>query len=153
MKHLPDDFREFLASLNDHKVEYLVVGGWALGVHGYVRATGHMDVWVGQKSLNLDRLLQALSHFGVPGPISKDFFEILGNTFRMGRPPMKIEVITEASGIDFYESFSNRVNIEAEGIQIPFIGYNDLVTNKRSTGRLKDMADLEALGESLDPPK
>jgi len=147
MKHLPGDFREFLISLNDHKVDYLVVGGWALGIHGYVRATGDMDIWIGQQSENLDRLLIALSAFGVPGPIDKAFFEEKGNAFRMGRPPMKIEVITEASGIEFYESLDNRLNIETDGIVIPFIGYSDLVKNKRSTGRLKDLADLEELGE------
>ena len=150
MRHLPDDFREFLSLLNEQKVDYLIVGGWALGLHGYVRATGDMDVWIGQREENLDRLLMALSSFGVPGPISKGFFREKGNAFRMGRPPMKIEIITEATGIDFYESLANRVVIETDGISIQFIGYDDLIKNKRSTGRLKDKADLEELGEQVD---
>ena len=73
MKQLPEDFREFLNFLNEKRVEYLVVGGWALGVHGYVRATGDIDLWIGSAEENLDRLLTALHLFGVPSEISKDF--------------------------------------------------------------------------------
>ena len=147
MKQLPDDFRELLRLLNDHEVEYLVVGGWALGVYGYIRATGDMDIWVGLHTGNLTKLVSALVDFGIPGPINAGFFAEKGNVFRMGRPPIKIEIITEASGIDFDESYPQRKDIVVDGINLPFIGYDDLVKNKRSTGRLKDLADLEGLGE------
>ena len=154
MKHLPDDFRDFLSLLNEKGVDYLIVGGWALGVHGYVRATGDIDVWVGLSESNLDRLFEAMIAFGVPGPISKSFFREKGNAFRMGSPPIRIEVITEASGIEFEKCLENRVLIDADGLSIPFLGYPDLIANKRASGRLKDLADLEALGEPLegDPP-
>ena len=97
MKQLPDEFKEFLSFLNGKQVEYLVVGGWALGVHGYVRATGDIDIWVGIDEVNLDRLLDALIAFGVPQEVSKGFFREKGSVFRMGNTPMRIEIITQAS--------------------------------------------------------
>ncbi len=150
MRHLPDDFRDFLSILNEKQVRYLIVGGWALGVHGYVRATGDMDIWIGTEDENVDGLIESLVEFGVPSGISKDFFKEKGNAFRMGTPPMRIEVITEATGIDFSNSYENRIQIEADGIAIPFLAYEDLVKNKRSSGRLKDLADLEGLGEEME---
>ena len=110
---------------------------------------GDMDIWVGLEEPNLDQLIAALKDFGVPGEISKEFFRIKGNAFRMGRPPMRIELITEATGIDFYDSYQRKVEIEADDIMIPFLGYDDLIRNKGSTGRLKDLADLESLGEPI----
>ncbi len=147
MQQLPEDFKDLLCLLNEHKVEYLIVGGWALGVHGYVRATGDMDIWIGQSDTNINALLAALKAFGVPGGIDREFFKENGNAFRMGTPPLRIEIITEASGIDFDASYPNKVTIDADGIEIPFIGYADLVKNKRASGRLRDLADLEGLGE------
>ena len=147
MKQLPDDFKDLLCLLNEQEVEYLIVGGWALGVHGYVRATGDMDIWIGQTDTNIQHLLNALTAFGVPEGVDRSFFKENGNAFRMGSPPLRIEIITEATGIDFAASYPNRVMIETDGIKIPFIGYTDLVKNKRAGGRLRDQADLEALGE------
>lgn len=147
MQQLPEDFRDLLCLLNEHSVEYLIVGGWALGVHGYIRATGDMDIWISQSDNNIKQLLAALQAFGVPEGIDSEFFKEKGNAFRMGSPPIQIEIITEASGIDFEASYSNRVLIEADDLQIPFIGYDDLVKNKRASGRLRDLADLEGLGE------
>ena len=149
MKQLPDDFKEFLNLLNENQVEYLVVGGWALGVHGYIRATGDIDIWIGREEANLDRLLDALSAFGVPGEISKNFFRELGNVFRMGASPLRIEIITEATGVDFSDCFRNKIEVIIEGLSVPFISYEDFVKNKRKSGRLKDLADLESLGEDV----
>jgi hypothetical protein len=149
MKQLPDDFREFLSLLNEKQVEYLVVGGWALGVHGYVRATGDMDIWVGSNETNLDRLLTALFSFGVPKEVTKEFFMEEGNVFRMGTPPMRIEIITEATGVKFTECFSRRMEIVIDDLPILIISYDDFVINKRSSRRLKDLADLESLGEDI----
>ena len=147
MQQLPEDFKDLLCLLNEHKVEYLIVGGWALGVHGYVRATGDMDIWIGQSDTNINALLAVLKAFGVPDGIDREFFKENGNAFRMGTPPLRIEIITEASGIDFDASYPNKVTIEADGIEVPFIGYADLVKNKRASARLRDLADLEGLGE------
>jgi hypothetical protein len=148
MQQLPEDFRDLLCLLNEHEVKYLIVGGWALGVHGYVRATGDMDIWIGQSDLNIQNLLCALKAFGVPDGVDGEFFKENGNAFRMGNPPLRIEIITEASGIHFDASYPNRVSIEADGLELPFLNYEDLVTNKRASGRLRDLADLEGLGES-----
>lgn len=154
MQQLPEDFRDLLSLLNEHGVDYLIVGGWALGVHGYVRATGDMDVWIGQSDANIQKLLNALKAFGVPDGVDREFFKESGNAFRIGNPPLRIEIITEASGIAFEASYPNRVNITADGIDLPFINYQDLVKNKRASGRLRDLADLEALGEDAsDSPK
>ena len=147
MQQLPEDFKDLLCLLNEHNVEYLIVGGWALGVHGYVRATGDMDIWISQSDANIQKLLTALSAFGVPDGIDSDFFKENGNAFRMGNPPLRIEIITEASGIRFDASYAKRVIIEADGVALTFINYEDLVTNKRASGRLRDLADLEGLGE------
>ena len=147
MQQLPEDFKDLLCLLNEHNVKYLIVGGWALGVHGYVRATGDMDIWIGQSDTNITCLLKALSAFGVPEGIDSEFFKENGNAFRMGNPPLRIEIITEATGIEFDASYQKRVTIEADNIPLSFINYKDLVTNKRASGRLRDLADLEALGE------
>ena len=147
MRHLPEVFKDFLNILNEKQVRYLIVGDWALGVHGYIRATGDMDIWISTEDDNLDHLLSSLAEFNVPEGISKDFFKVKGNAFRMGTPPMRIELITEATGIDFGSCYENRIEIDADGITIPFLSYQNLVKNKRSSGRLKDLADLEGLGE------
>jgi hypothetical protein len=149
MQQLPDDFKDLLSLLNEQAVDYLILGGWALGVHGYIRATGDMDIWIGQSDANIQKLLAALTKFGVPAGVDPEFFKEKGNAFRMGSPPIQIEIITEASGIDFEASYSNRIIIEADGLQLPFISYDDLVKNKRASGRLRDLADLEGLG--IDP--
>ena len=110
-----------------------------------------MDIWIGQSDKNIKNLLSALSAFGVPEGIDSDFFKEKGNAFRMGSPPIQVEIITDASGIDFSASYSNRVLIDTDGLQMPFLGYDDLVKNKRSSGRLRDLADLEGLGENPSP--
>ncbi len=94
MKQLPDDFRDLLSLFEEKGVEYLVVGGWALGVHGYIRATGDMDIWISQSDVNIDCLLSALAAFGVPEGMDREFFKDTGNAFRMGNPPLQIEIIT-----------------------------------------------------------
>jgi len=111
MMHLPDDFKDILNILNEKQFRYLIVGGWALGVHGYIRATGDMDIWISTEDDNLDHLLSSLAEFNVPEGISKDFFKVKGNAFRMGTPPMRIELITEATGIDFGSCYENSVRV------------------------------------------
>jgi len=143
---LPDDFCEFLNLLNEHGVEYLVVGGWAVGIHGYPRATGDIDVWIAVSEVNVARLLEALAAFGAPGDIPSDFFFESGNVFRMGAAPMKIEILTSASGVDFAMCYQRRKVANLEDMEIPFIGLEDLIANKRASARSKDMADIENLG-------
>ena len=143
-RQLPVDFKEFLSFLNSNKVEYLLLGGWAVGIYGHPRATGDIDFIVGIDDQNLARLIRALGEFGAPSIEIANFKEE-GNVFRMGRSPVQIDIINEASGIDFYESYQRRELIDVEGIEISLISKDDLIKNKLASGRAQDIADAEKL--------
>ena len=143
---LHPDFRDFLRLLNSYEVEYLVVGGYAVGYHGYPRATGDMDVWIGVSESNAHKTAMVLRDFGMPEKeVSEEIFLEKDKIIRMGNPPVRIEVITGASGVDFSDSYSRRQIIDIEGIPINFISLRDLKANKRACGRHKDLEDLEHL--------
>ena len=145
-KQLPDDFRDFIHFLNENKVKYLLVGGWAVGLYSNPRATGDIDFLIAIDDDNLDKLKGALAEFGAP-PIEIDDFKAAGNFFRMGRPPIQIDIITEADGIEIDECYSRRETINIDGIPISLISKQDLIKNKKESGRLRDLADAEALEE------
>ena len=112
--------------------------------------TGHKRDGVGVIAVserNVERLIDALASFGAPGDIPHDFFFEPGNVFRMGNTPMKIEILTSASGVNFDECYQRRKTVELENLDIPFIGFEDLITNKRASARTKDLADIENLGK------
>lgn len=144
LKLLPEDFKDFLNFLNSNKVKYLLLGGWAVGIYGHPRATKDIDLIVGIDDENLDRLMMALREFGAP---SIDFanFKEKGNVFRMGRPPVQIDIINEASGIKFDESYQKRKVINVQGVEISLISRDDLIKNKTTSGRTQDIADVEKL--------
>jgi len=143
---LHPDFKDFLRLLSSHAVEYLLVGGYAVGYHGYPRATGDLDVWIAVNESNAQRAATVLRDFGMPEEeISEEMFLERDQIIRMGVPPVRIEVITGASGVDFAECYSRREVIEINGISINFISLQDLKTNKRACGRHKDAEDLEHL--------
>ncbi|UCH92498.1 MAG: nucleotidyltransferase [Candidatus Aminicenantes bacterium] len=144
LKRLPADFRDFLNSLNKNGVRYLLVGGWAVGIYGHPRATGDMDVLIAIDDANLDKLLKAFYEFGAP-TVEKNHFKEKGNVFRMGRSPIKIDVINEASGIDIDDCYSRRNVVHIDGIDISLISKEDLIKNKKASGRTKDIADVEDL--------
>lgn len=143
---LPADFKEFLASLNAHGVEYLLIGGYAVGFHGYPRATNDIDVWVRMSPENAQRVVSALTDFGfaVPG-LSTDLFLQENNIIRMGRPPLRIEIATTVSGVDFDKCYASRLSAVLDGIPVSVISRELLIANKRAAGRLKDLADVQAL--------
>ena len=143
-KRLPDDFRDFLNSLNKNNVQYLLLGGWAVGIYGAPRATADMDVFIAVDDANLDKLLKALYEFGAP-TVPKEHFKDIGRVFRMGRSPIRIEIINQASGVDFQSCYSHRKIINIDGIDISIISENDLMRNKAASGREKDLADLRNL--------
>lgn len=143
-KRLPDDFKDFLNSLNKNSVEYLLLGGWAVGMYGAPRATGDMDVFIAVDDDNLDRLQSALYEFGAP-TVPKEHFKDIGRVFRMGRPPIRIEILNQASGIDFRESYNRRNKLTIDGTDITIIALADLLKNKAASGREKDIADLKNL--------
>ena len=144
LRLLPEDFKDFLNFLNSNKVKYLLLGGWAVGIYGHPRATKDIDLIVGIDDENLDRLVMALREFGAP-PIDFANFKEKGNVFRMGRPPVQIDIINEASGIRFDESYQKRKVINVQGVEISLISKDDLIKNKTISGRAQDIADVEKL--------
>ena len=148
-RQLPEDFKEFLKLLNSNKVQYLLIGGWAVGFYGYSRFTADMDIFIGISEENISSMKLALHEFGVP-EFDRSMLTIKGNVFRIGRAPLRIEVINEISGVDFDDAFSNKEFIELEDqLRIPIISVEDLFKNKSSTCRAKDKADLEELRKFL----
>jgi len=124
----------------------LLVGAYAVGYHGYPRATGDMDIWIETSKSNSGKALAAFREFGVPNEaVSESLFLETNKVIRIGVPPVRIEVITSASGVNFNECYANRENIEIDGILINFISLQDLKKNKQAAGRHKDLEDLEHL--------
>lgn len=146
MKISPD-FREFVACANSRDVRFLIVGGYAVAYHGHPRYTKDLDVWIQSTVENANRLLDALSEFGFDSLDlrAEDFLEP-NQVIQLGRPPLRIDLLTSLSGLEFDECYPSRETTDVDGIAFPFIGRADLKTNKRATGRHQDLADLEELG-------
>ncbi|MBX2997606.1 MAG: hypothetical protein KF893_03775 [Caldilineaceae bacterium] len=143
---LPEDFKEFLRLLNSYQVEYLLIGGYAVGYHGYPRATNDMDVWVAIHPNNAERLVQVMQAFGFSVPeLSVDLFLQEQKIIRMGNPPMRIEILTSISGVTFRECYEERIVDVVDGVSVNLIALKHLKENKRASGRYKDLNDLEHL--------
>lgn len=143
---LHPDFRDFLRLLTSHDVRYLLVGGYAVGYHGYPRATGDMDIWIELSEQNSKKVASVFRDFGMSDEvISEGLFLEENKVIRMGVPPVRLEVITGASGVNFEDCYSNREVVEIDGILINFISLQDLKRNKQAAGRYKDLEDLEHL--------
>ena len=146
MIHLPPDFKEFLQLLNAHDVKYLLIGGYAVGYHGYPRATVDMDIWVAIHRENAQKIVAVLEEFGFNMPeLNADLFLEKDKVIRMGVPPMRLEILTTISGVEFEACYQNRIEDELDGVKISLIGLGDLKRNKLSSGRHKDLNDLENL--------
>ena len=142
----PRDFSEFLKLLNANEVEYLLVGGFAVALHGYPRATADMDVWVARRKKNAQRIVRALQEFGFGSvELTPELFVEEERIVRMGIPPMRIELLTSIDGVEFDECARRAVVQIVDGEAIKVIGLDDLKVNKRASGRSKDLADLENL--------
>jgi hypothetical protein len=143
---LPPDFKDFLRLLNWEKVEYLLVGGYAVGHYGYPRATGDMDIWVAVSASNAEKVAEVLRKFGFSSATVKpEIFEKPDQIIRMGVPPICIDVITSASGVDFADCFAKRSQRLIDGVEVNIIHIDDLKKNKKASGRAKDLNDLENL--------
>ena len=143
---LPPDFSEFLKLLNCHHVDYLLVGGFAVGFHGYPRATSDMDIWVSQSPENAGRVVAAIRAFGFNTPnLTEDLFLQRRRIVRMGHPPIRIEVMNEIDGVTFEECRPAAILAFFDGIQVPIISLADLKRNKLASGRPKDIDDLQQL--------
>jgi len=143
-----EDFLDLLRLLIGAGARFLVVGAHAMAVHGVPRATGDLDIWIDPDPANAARAWQALLEFGAPVPqmgATRKDLETPGIVLQIGQPPRRIDLLTEASGLSFAEAWSNRVTHAIEGLAIPFLGRDDLVRNKRASGRPKDLADLDVL--------
>jgi hypothetical protein len=143
---LDRDFKEFLACLVAHNVRFLVVGGYAVAVHGHPRYTGDLDIWIWTGSENADDLLSALADFGFAsvGLTSADFTEP-DRVIQLGYPPVRIDLLTSIDGVDFESCFARRIEVPLGDLSVPFIALDDLRTNKAASGRPQDRADLAAL--------
>ena len=143
---LPPDFKEFLKLLKDHKVRYLLIGGYAVGYHGYVRATVDMDIWVAIHPDNAERIVSVLKEFGFDLPeLSPQLFLKEKQIIRMGIPPLRLEIATSISGVEFDGCYEARVVEELDGVEVDLIDLKHLKLNKKGSGRLKDLSDLENL--------
>lgn len=143
---LPPDFKEFLQLLNDHHVDYLLIGGYAVGYHGYPRATGDMDIWIAITPQNAEKLVAVLDAFGFnAASITADLFLQPDNVIRMGKPPLRLEILTTISGVEFADAYAQRVTDTIDGVTVNIISLDQLKVNKRASGRLKDLSDLENL--------
>lgn len=145
-RSLTRDFRDFLQFLNDHGVEYLVIGGHAVAYHGYPRATNDLDIWVAVSEANATRLADALMEFGFAMPeVTASLFLQKDRVIRMGVAPNRIEIQTGIDGIEFAACYPKRIAADLDGLKVCFIGLDDLKANKRASGRNKDLADLDEL--------
>lgn len=143
---LPPDFKDLLRLLRTEGVRYLLVGGYAVSYHGYPRGTADMDVWYVPSTDNAQRLARALIQFGFSAAtIRAEMFESVGEIFRMGVPPFRIELISRVSGLEFEECYARRIDEVIDGILISIVSEVDLIKNKEAAGRTKDKADLEEL--------
>ena len=144
--HLPPDFKEFLKLLNAHQVEYLLVGGYAVGYYGYPRATANIDLWIAINPANADKTVAVLKEFGFNVPdLSPELFLKEWQIVRLGVPPVRIELATTISGVNFNECYPLRVIDKLDGVDVNLISLKHLKLNKKAAGRHKDLADLENL--------
>ena len=143
---LNNDLREFVALLNSNRVEYLIVGAFAVAHHGFPRYTGDLDILVRPSADNARRTMEALTQFGFGAlGIRSEDIESPGKVVQLGVPPNRVDLLTSISGLTFEEASASRVESELDGMAAYFIGRSALIRNKESTGRAKDLGDAEEL--------
>lgn len=142
------DFKELLALFNDHRVSYLIVGGYALAFHGAPRFTGDLDIFIKPDHENASRIVAALDAFGFASlGLTESDFEQPDQVIQLGVAPVRIDLITTITGVSWDEAFTGKVLSSYGDVPVHYIGRQQFVLNKRATGRKRDLADLEALGE------
>lgn len=140
------DFKEFVILLQKHKVEYLIVGGYAVGVHGHPRFTGDLDIWLKPSNDNAVKILACVNEFGFSSfKLTDTDFTKAGNVIQLGYPPLRIDLLNQIDGVHFDDCFLNRKIVEIDNLHLNFIGYQDLLKNKQASGRPRDLDDLENL--------
>jgi predicted nucleotidyltransferase len=143
---LNQDFKEFIQFLNDNHVRYLIVGGYAVAIHGHPRYTKDIDIWIEMSPENADNLLQALEQFGFSslGLQSEDFLTP-DQIIQLGYPPSRIDLLTTIDGVNFEICYPLRLEVTIDNVVVNFIDLDNLRKNKQASGRLQDLADLEKL--------
>jgi predicted nucleotidyltransferase len=140
------DFREFIELLIKHNAEYLIVGGYAVGVHGHPRYTGDLDIWLNPSPGNAELILKCVNEFGFSSyGLTQSDFSKQGNVIQLGYPPLRIDLLTEIDGVTFDECYKNRKEVTIDDLHVNFIGYQDLLKNKRESGRPRDIDDIDNL--------
>jgi hypothetical protein len=145
-----EDYRDFIAALLEVRARFLIVGAHALAAHGVPRATVDLDVWVEATPANVRLVWNALAAFGAPlEALDIKEADLLApdTVAQFGMPPNRIDVLTGISGIDFSTAWADRMESDFAGLRAPFIGRKSFIQNKRASGRTKDLADIEALGD------
>ena len=143
-----DDLRDFIQAMNNHNVDYILVGGYAVILHGYRRVTGDMDIWVKSTKENYLKLARAFSEFGLPlfDMTEEKFLDTdTVDVFSYGRPPVSIDIITKLKGVEFDDAFSQAQIFNEDGLMIRFLHLNTLLQAKKASGRHKDLDDIEKL--------
>lgn len=149
MIQIPADFLDFLKLLESHEVEYLLVGGYAVGIHGYPRPTGDIDIWVAMKTSNAEKIMCVLTDFGYDIPsLQADLFLKEESLVRLGVPPRRLEILTAIDGVDFESAYQNRRRILIGEVEINVIDLETLLKNKRASGRPKDLVDVDMLEQN-----
>lgn len=142
----PDDFRDFIRALNTHNVQYLLVGGYAVGMYGHVRATTDIDFFYRRTPENVRRLVRAMTEFGTPAHlINADHLSAADAVTAFGAPPTRIDLLSSISGVTFEQAQADAVEVHIAGERLPVIGLASLQANKRASGREKDRDDLKQL--------
>jgi predicted nucleotidyltransferase len=143
---LNQDFKEFVQSLNDNQVRYLVIGGYAVAFHGHPRYTKDMEIWLAMIPENASRMIEALEQFGFGTlGLKADDFLVLDQSIQLGYAPNRIDLLTTLKGVEFEKCYASRVEVEIEGVKVNFIDLENLKQNKKATGRHQDLADVENL--------
>lgn len=142
------DFHELLECFARNDVRYLIIGGWALAAHGVQRMTKDIDLWVLPESGNASAVMTALTEFGFgETDLAPEDFMTPDTVIQLGYPPNRVDILTTPSGVSFDICWDDRIEVQLDGLIVPFIGLEGLKANKRAVGRLQDLADLEALEE------
>lgn len=140
------DFRDILSGFCEEKVEFILVGAYALAVYGFPRATGDIDLWIRCSSENARRVVRALTTFGAPpSGIDEEALRAPDNVLQIGVAPRRIDILTSIDGVDFDDAWRDRTDTEVEGLKVSVIGRRHLVLNKKAVGRPQDMADVARL--------
>ena len=145
---IPRDFRDFIALLNEKRVRYVVVGGYAVAFHGHPRTTGDLDVFMELSLKNAKLMLSVFEAFGFNTEgTAPEFFMDRGQVVRLGREPLKLEILNDISGVSFAECWAHRVKAPLGDLRINFIDLERLLANKQASGRLKDKLDVSELSK------